>query len=152
MKKLLILPRQGIYVLHRILTAICNYCCNNSNQAVFVTRVQFCLLNIQHTYVCIILSPNNVVPWLRPLVACLSPRRTPIWISCRINLHWNRVFTEYFAFFLSVSFHHCSILILNLIPLKNKQQSLRTFNIWKSLDREVLSHFSQPRCWTLFWS
>jgi hypothetical protein len=56
------------------------------------------------------------VPWLRRLVAGLSPQRPgfdpggqSMWDLWWTKWHWDRVFSEYFGFLLSISFHRCSI-------------------------------------------
>jgi hypothetical protein len=57
------------------------------------------------------------VPWLKRLVAGLSSRR-PAFVPGSVHVafagtkwHWDRFISEFFGFPLSISFHHCSILI-----------------------------------------
>jgi len=51
----------------------------------------------------------------RPLEAGLgSNPEQPTWDLLRVDWQWEGVFSEYFAFPLSVSFHQCSIFIFHL--------------------------------------
>jgi hypothetical protein len=70
-----------------------------------------------------ILAPPSyklVVPWLRWLVAVLSPWKLGLclgqsmWDLWLTKWHWDRFFSKFFIFPLSVSFHHDSILIYHL--------------------------------------
>jgi len=59
----------------------------------------------------------QAVPWLRRLVAGLSPWRPgfslrPVYVGfVGTQWHWYRFFSKNFSFSLSVSFHQCSALI-----------------------------------------
>ena len=68
-------------------------------------------MNLFTTYA-ITLSDCQAVTWLTRLPANLSPRRAEFdsrrdsWWT---KWHWDRFFSQYFGFPLSVSFHHSSI-------------------------------------------
>jgi hypothetical protein len=51
---------------------------------------------------------KKAVPWLRRLVAGLSPAQS-VWDLWWAKWHWDRFFPEHFGFPLSISFHWCSI-------------------------------------------
>jgi hypothetical protein len=56
------------------------------------------------------------VPWLRRLVASLSPQRlgfdpSSVYVRLWTMWHWNTFFSHYFCFILSVLFHQCSTFI-----------------------------------------
>jgi hypothetical protein len=74
---------------------------------------------------------STVVPWLRRLVAVLSPRRPGLDVHVGFVLDkvaLGQDFPEYFGFSLSIAFHRCSItgktkkLIIFITGVHNKPQ------------------------------
>jgi hypothetical protein len=129
------------------------------NWLVFITEMEsvYCAVRTESlTIVQFNFRLSMDVPWLRRLVAGLSPRRLgsiagqSMWDLWWTKWHCDRLFSQYVGFLLSVSFHQCSTLIFTQLLLAEVQMG----EVWKpskkqcsfgtrgALDRKVFSLFS----------
>ena len=100
-------PEKCIFVFCKDLGTSSHYFLTQHSGAGF-----HCAVNILRWF-----SPLKSVPWVRQLVFGPLPRRpgfdagqsilNVLWTECK----WDRFFSEYFGFPLSISFQHCSILV-----------------------------------------
>jgi hypothetical protein len=106
-----ILPTQCINVLRTILAQRATTALNVVNQFVFTSKMEMGRFLYKKKTECLYIIWMN-----KRLVASLSPR-WPRFDPSQPNCNWTQwhrdtLFSQYFGFPLSVSFHHCSIIIV----------------------------------------